>query len=384
MTSGAPLPRRLTVMDDAEFLAQATGIVNELEDGLRRVSLAELGGRRALEIGCGSGRLMRPLSRHFLEIHGVDPSPVRAAQAKENLADIPNARVHTAEGGGLPALDGETFDFIYSLEAGFNAWPWLDRSLRDGGLARLRFHGLETTRTDVLEFAAAHDLQVLALDAVATRSMWTTWRKRASGWSLSLAAPPANIFIRRITNAYSSEPVAPCRGRFASIAIRAENLPPDAGLQHLRVTVGSSFGTVTSIGELDRTGSRLVHADLPELEATGLLPVQLLWLEQPLCEPASLRVIPPGPAVPRLTGMHKRPGGNVTITVEEIARPDELIVTVDGHAATGLEYICTDPRSQCYEVSFHLPEEAGAGRHHAEVSIGGRKLWPLPNAQPVN
>ena len=46
---------------------------------------------RALEIGCGPGRLMRPMSRHFVEIHGVDVSDEMIALAKEKLRDIPNA-----------------------------------------------------------------------------------------------------------------------------------------------------------------------------------------------------------------------------------------------------------------------------------------------------
>ena len=71
------------------------------------------------------------------------------------------------------------------------------------------------------------------------------------------AAGDLPVVIRRITNASSSEPVAPCRGRFASIAIRAGNLPADAGVHHLRVTVGSSFGTVTHIGPED--GLSLIH-----------------------------------------------------------------------------------------------------------------------------
>lgn len=104
-----------------------------------------------------------------------------------------------------------------------------------------------------------------------------------------------------------------------------------------------------------------------------------MWLEQPLSQPVSLRVIPPGPAVPRLTGIHRRPGTRtMTMTVEEIARPHELEVTVSGYAATGLEYTCTDPRPQRYEVSFHLPEQIGPGLHHVKASVGRRKLAPVP------
>ena len=102
---------------------------------------------------------------------------------------------------------------------------------------------------------------MLALEGVSTQYMWTTWRKQPAGWLdeqqarafEAQSAKPADeqamdaqtpARIRRITNASSSEPVAPCRGRFASISIWVENLPADAGLHHLRVTVGDSFGTV--------------------------------------------------------------------------------------------------------------------------------------------
>ena len=64
--------------DDEEFFSTASDIVKGLEWDLKRVR----GRDAALEIGCGPGRLMRPLSRHFGEIHGVDVSDemIRLAQ----------------------------------------------------------------------------------------------------------------------------------------------------------------------------------------------------------------------------------------------------------------------------------------------------------------
>ena len=78
----------------------------------------------------------------------------------------------------------------------------------------------------------------------------------------------------------------------------AKNLPPDAGHRIIcALTIGNSLGAVTFYQAL-WSARRLAAgrtSDLPELEATGLLPVQMLWLEQPLSAPATLRVIPPGP-----------------------------------------------------------------------------------------
>ena len=58
-----------------EFLATAADAVRGLEYDLARLpSSVELSDRKALEIGCGPGRLMGFMSRHFGEIHGVDVS----------------------------------------------------------------------------------------------------------------------------------------------------------------------------------------------------------------------------------------------------------------------------------------------------------------------
>src|SRR5213594_1995060 len=75
--------------DDEEFFSTAADAVRALEAGLRR--LADHGAaspprsRRALEIGCGPGRLMRPMSRHFGEIHGIDVSDEMIRLARERL-----------------------------------------------------------------------------------------------------------------------------------------------------------------------------------------------------------------------------------------------------------------------------------------------------------
>jgi SAM-dependent methyltransferase len=401
--------------DDAEFFATATDVINDLEAELRRVKPEERGNWRALEIGCGSGRLMRPMSRHFVEIHGVDVSDEMIALAREKLQDVPHAYPHVTDGASLSQFEDESFDFVYSY-AVFQQIPSrevvlrylreIERVLRVGGLARLQFNGLPQTQAaadtwagarfasqDLLEFAHMHDFQVLALEGVSTRYMWTTWRKQAPGWSASLEAKieagesPSGVLIRRITNASSTEPVAPCRGRFAAISIRVENLPPEAGLNHLRVTVGSSLGTVTCVGAPDRARWQQINVDLPELEATGLLPVQVSWRDRPLSEAATLRVIPPGPSVPRILWisdsvnlMSRRRIENrlVKMKLEEIARPHEMEVSVGGHPVVDLEYVCTEPRPQRFEVNFRLPDEIGPGMHLIELRVGHRKLAPVP------
>ena len=391
---------------DAEFLAAATGVINDLEAELRRLKAEERGSARALEIGCGSGRLMRPMSHHFLEIHGVDVSSELIQEAREGLRDLPNARPQQIRGTSLEDFADQSFDFVYS----FDLFPHIPsqqlviaflreihRVLRPGGLARLQFNGsagsqafdqwtgARFTLHELMDFAQTHDFQVLALDGVSTPSMWTTWRKQPAGWSAALEKEVASwgetlpVTIHKITNASSFEPVAPCRGRFAAISIRAGNLPPDAGLNHLRATIGSSLGTITSISAPDRDGWQRIRVDLPELEATGLLPVQLLWLDRPLSPPATLRVIPPGPPIPRVATTPRRIENRIVrLTLEEIARPWEIEIWVEGQPVEDLEKTCTDPRPQRYQVNFRLPEQVGPGLHHLKINIGHRKLPSVP------
>ena len=68
---------------------------------------------RAVEIGCGLGRLLRPLSERIQEASGVDISTVMVESARQALADRPNARVF-ATSGRLDRFRDESVDFVYS------------------------------------------------------------------------------------------------------------------------------------------------------------------------------------------------------------------------------------------------------------------------------
>src|ERR1700742_2218784 len=66
-----------------EFFATAAEVVKGLRWELRRLP-ADRGPLTALEIGCGPGRLLRPMSSNFLEIHGVDVSDEMVDLARAN------------------------------------------------------------------------------------------------------------------------------------------------------------------------------------------------------------------------------------------------------------------------------------------------------------
>src|SRR4051812_8970682 len=212
--------------DDEEFFATAQAIVKDFELDLKRVR----GRDAALEIGCGPGRLMRPLAKHFQEIHGVDVSDEMVRLARERLRDTPNAFPHHGTGSDLAMFPDEKFDFVYSFavfqhipsrEVVFNYLREARRVLKPGGVLRCQLNGLppqakqydpwsgvRITPDEIAAFAREQNLQLLVLEQIWTQYMWITCRKRVAG-----ARPrPAQASIRNISNAFTGEGVAPASG----------------------------------------------------------------------------------------------------------------------------------------------------------------------------
>jgi SAM-dependent methyltransferase len=103
----------------------------------------------ALEIGCGIGRLLKPLSKRIRRVVGVDLSEEMIRRGRQYCADRPNVELLRTEGAleGLP--DGE-FDFVFSHIV-FQHLPrkaYVDRYLREahrvlkpGGILRVQVDG---------------------------------------------------------------------------------------------------------------------------------------------------------------------------------------------------------------------------------------------------
>ncbi len=386
--------------NESEFLSTAADVIRDLEGELKRFS-AETGvpSRRALEIGCGPGRLMRPMSRHFGEIHGIDVSDEMIQQAREKLQDIPNAHAHHANGSDLAPFPADYFDFVYSYavfqhipsaEVVFSYLRETIRVLKPGGFARLQINGLpksarayttwEGVRIDgdeVREFARENGVRLLSLTGVDTQYMWTTWQK------------PYASRIRNVVNAFSREQPVPSGGRLACATLQIENLPPDCDLNTLAAFIDEVPGVGCYVGP-PVNGISQFNVFLPEGVRTGLVPVRVEWRGRRLCPDAVVRVIPPGPAVPRLVSVsdgvnlmsaQRIESGSVKVVIEEVdlrTRFDaEFQAILDGTPITDAETFRTDPLASRYEANFRVPAAIRQGGHVLEVRLGSRTLTTM-------
>jgi SAM-dependent methyltransferase len=129
-------------MDDYDHIARYYDLTHDhLTDDVpfMLAQAAEAGGP-ALEIGCGSGRLLVPLARAGYAVTGVDRSGEMLARAEARLAALPaearaRARLLRADARTLALPAGEDYAFILF---GYNTFMHLDEAAAGATLKRLR------------------------------------------------------------------------------------------------------------------------------------------------------------------------------------------------------------------------------------------------------
>lgn len=70
-----------------------------------------------LDIGCGIGRVLKPLAKHFHTLVGIDVSSTMITQSKTWLADHPNITTFENSGVDLREFKNESFNLVYSYVA---------------------------------------------------------------------------------------------------------------------------------------------------------------------------------------------------------------------------------------------------------------------------
>jgi hypothetical protein len=208
--------------------------------------------------------------------------------------------------------------------------------------------------------------------------MWTTMRKpRGTG------RPAADGRLRRVSRV---SPLAASRGHYACVSVWIEDLPETCDLNDLEASVDGRPARPFYVGPFEVDGSQQLIIAVPEASRTGLLPVEVRWLDRPLIETVWQRVVPPGPSVPRLISVTdgvellsaRIVSNTVKLMLEELDEPEKLAARIDDDAASEIQYLCVDPVPPRYEVNVHLPERVASGLHQLWVEIGNRRLAPIP------
>src|SRR5207247_6328119 len=99
--------------DAGEFFATGEREIVQVMDYLSALAI-KVAPNRALDFGCGVGRLSRALTKHFSEVHGIDISPSMVAQAKAFNGDRTNCHFHVSASDRLEIFEDDSFDFVYS------------------------------------------------------------------------------------------------------------------------------------------------------------------------------------------------------------------------------------------------------------------------------
>lgn len=115
-----------------------------------------------LEIGCGIGRMLKPLAKRFRKAYGVDISPEMIRQAKERLRGLKNVKVWANNGRDLRPLRARKIDLAISFIV-FQHIPDPEiircyirdvlRVLKPGGLFKFQVWGREDTPEATMEEA---------------------------------------------------------------------------------------------------------------------------------------------------------------------------------------------------------------------------------------
>lgn len=101
-----------------------------------------------LDVGCGIGRMIRPMASHFECVSGVDVSGEMVSEGRHWLRNIENANVFENNGIDLKLFESSEFDLVYSgiafqhmpREVFGNYLPEINRVLKPNGFLEFQMY----------------------------------------------------------------------------------------------------------------------------------------------------------------------------------------------------------------------------------------------------
>lgn len=157
--------------DLQEFMQTGVVEIDQVMSEVGRLGLKVSGGR-ALDFGCGPGRLTQALAAHFEEVDGVDISPSMIALAERLNQRGEHSHYHLNDTDDLRRFADQTFDLVYSAITLQHMEPVYARNylkefirvLKPGGLLVFQLPGRKTGR-------------LRHLKALVPAPLWRTYRR---------------------------------------------------------------------------------------------------------------------------------------------------------------------------------------------------------------
>ena len=98
-----------------DFFDTGSKAVGEVMTLLQRVAATPIASERALDFGCGAGRLTQALAGHFERADGIDIAASMVELARRHNRAGDRVRYHLNEAPDLSLFDNDTFDFLLSI-----------------------------------------------------------------------------------------------------------------------------------------------------------------------------------------------------------------------------------------------------------------------------
>ncbi len=391
---------------EADFLASSAEVMPKFEEEFGRLPRSTPSELRALEIGCGPGRLMLPMARHFGAVDGVDISEEMVALARERLRNLPNVKVHPTSGADLRMFSDCSFDFVYSYivfqhipdkEVVLNYLREAQRVLKAGGVLCCQIRGTAPLPSELMResatwtgcyfnaeeiaaFSRSQSFPLVALSGLDTQYMWTTFRKALNDAGSYRAD---RIVVKDVTAAAGPGSTIPNRGRASAVSLWVDGIPDRASLADLPVWFGDRRQLGCYLSPVSESGGCQLNARLPEGRNPGEYIVELKAGTEPLQRAHSITVVAAPAASPRLlsvtdginvTSRCRLQTGGAKITIEDVSEPAEFSFRVANRRLGYLQHECIDPITSTYTFAGRLDNKTPLGINRFTVYRAGVEI----------
>ena len=284
--------------DIVSYVANSFDMWNPTDPG------AEEQPSRALEIGCGPGRLMAHMGKRMTEVYGVDVSPEMIRQAK-SIHTAKNLHFATVSDPVLDMHEDESLDLVYSF-AVFQHIPNKDivksylaesfRILRPGGLLATQFcmrapdyqhnepstwAGVVYSRAEMRQLLVELGFRLVTMDGESDQYIWVMAIKPRTR-NRDLARPDAKILS--IAPAVESEKGLSTWGVESMASMYLSELVVDScDMNHLRVTIDDHVAEAVFFGPSSYPSIQQINFVVPPSLTPGGHRVEVIF-SSPTCE----------------------------------------------------------------------------------------------------